>query len=89
MASGDGLSQHASIRIPSAVCGGVGWSGHRLGGERPIGHSAIDENPRGFFNRVHPQGGVPLHAQALFLAESNRDLVFDLGEKVTEEGEFL
>jgi putative transposase len=35
MASRDGLSQHTSIRIPRAMGGGVGRSGHRLGGERP------------------------------------------------------
>jgi len=68
---------------------GVGRSEHRLGGERPIGHSQIDENPRGFFKRVHPQGGVPFHPQALFLAKSNRDLVFNLGAKVTAAGELL
>ena len=42
-----------------------------------------------FFKRVHPQGGVPFHPQALFLAKSNRDLVFNLGAKVTAAGEFL
>lgn len=68
---------------------GAGRSGHRLGGERPIGHSAVDENPRRVLKGDEPQGGVPFHPQALFLAESNRDLVFDLGEKVTAEGEFL
>ena len=47
------------------------------------------ENPRSLFNGDHPQGGFPFHPQALFLAQSNRDLVFDLGEKVTETGEFL
>ncbi len=89
MASGDGLPQHPSIRIPSGMGGGVGRSGHRLGGKRPIGHSAIDENPSRFLKGDEPQGSVPLHPQALFLAESNRDLVFDLGAKVTAEGEFL
>ena len=64
-------------------------SGYRLRGERQIGYSEIDGNPSCFFKRVDPQGGVPFHSQALFLAESNRDLVFDLGEKVTEAGEFL
>ena len=68
---------------------GVGRSRHRFGDERPIGHSPIDENPRGLFNGDQSQGGVPFHPQALFLAESNRDLVFHLGEKVVEEGEFL
>jgi len=51
--------------------GGVGRSGHRLGGQRPIGHYAIDENPSRLLKGDKPQGGVPLHPQALFLVESN------------------
>jgi hypothetical protein len=42
-----------------------------------------------FLTETTHTGGVPFHPQALFVAESDRDLVFDLGKKVTETGEFL
>jgi hypothetical protein len=60
-----------------------------LRGERRIGHSHIDGNPSGFFKGDKLPGGVLFHLQARFLAESNRELVFSLGEKVTAQSEFL
>ena len=84
-----GSIEHAQVGKFSKVSGSKGRNeGNGVRRKRKKRDFAFNENKAGIFGKCRTSNQIYLHTEALLVAQSSGDMVFDIVKKVDKMGQF-